>query len=666
MLASASLACVYYAVARIGLVLQLPGSSVSIFWPPAGVAVAALLLFGVRLWPGIPVAAFFANFLYLGSSQSAAVAALAIAAGNTLEALTAFWVLRRFAGEGNFFNRARGVFWFVGTVTAACTLASTIGITGQWVTGILPDGTFRSAWITWWTGDTAGILVLTPVILCWIREPWWRYRKTQLLELLGLATLTSVAAELSFGGWIHSEVVNSLPYRLVGVGLLWCAFRFGPRETSTIGMLSSAIAIAHTWARLGQAQGGRLVELGPFVGPTLTPTDSLIQLQIFVCAVSVMSVTLAGAMAERRRSEKELSEAEARFRTIFEQAAVGVALIETATGRYVRVNNRYCELLGFAAGEMIQTTFQSLSHPEDLPQDLDYMKKLIAGHIREFTLERRYYRRDGSIIWVNLTVSPMWRPNEKPEHHIAVIQDIVKRKEAEAALRTANSQLKQLSREMIRIRDSERRHLARELHDEVGQSLAALRINLQLLRTAGDDRERDQCRVNDSVTIIDHILEEVRDLSFSMRPPLLHEAGLAPALRSYFEEQSARTGLPIDFAGSMDGEPIPPEVSLALFRIAQEALTNAIRHSQAQRIFVTLDQHSDRIKLVIADNGSGIQARTPERVQQRPRLGLLGMEERTALLGGAFTVQSSPGGGTVISVHVPLKSVELAQETAEI
>src|SRR5689334_12310810 len=105
MLASAGLACVYYAVARIGLVLQLPGASVSIFWPPAGVALAAFLLFGFRLWPGIVVAAFFANFLALGSSSSAAVAALAIAVGNTLEALTAFWVLRRFVGEGNFFNR---------------------------------------------------------------------------------------------------------------------------------------------------------------------------------------------------------------------------------------------------------------------------------------------------------------------------------------------------------------------------------------------------------------------------------------------------------------------------------------------------------------------------------------------------------------------------------
>src|SRR5262249_49237619 len=156
-----------------------------------------------------------------------------------------------------------------------------------------------------------------------------------------------------------------------------------------------------------------------------------------------------------------------------------VALIETATGRFVRVNDRYCALVGYTADEMILTTYQAITHPEDLAAALNNMRRLVAGNIREFTMEKRYRRKDGSVVWVNLSGSATWQAGERPEYHIDVAEDISERKQAEEALRTAHAKLTQLSHEMIRIRDNDRRHLARELHDEIGQSLAALRINMQ-------------------------------------------------------------------------------------------------------------------------------------------------------------------------------------------
>src|SRR5438876_611591 len=119
---------------------------------------------------------------------------------------------------------------------------------------------------------------------------------------------------------------------------------------------------------------------------------------IFGCGVSLTGLTLAAAIAERTHFEEELTEAEARLRTIFEQAAVGVALIETATGRFVRVNDRYCRLVGYTAKEMTGMNFQQITHPEDLQRDTDNMRRIIAGEIGEFTMEKRYYRKDGSTV----------------------------------------------------------------------------------------------------------------------------------------------------------------------------------------------------------------------------------------------------------------------------
>jgi two-component system sensor histidine kinase UhpB len=503
-------------------------------------------------------------------------------------------------------------------------------------------------------GHLAGMLVLGPAVYCWLLNPRLRVRDERAVEFLVVLVLSAAIAELRFGGWIQLEVANSLPY-LVVPGLFWCAFRLGPRETSSVAFVSSSVAIAHTWRNVALTQAGQAAGpiFAPFVSHTLNTSQSLIMLQVFVSTVSVTAMALAAAVAERTRFQEDLNESEARFRTIFEQAAVGVALADAA-GRFVRINQRYCDLLGYSADELMQKTVQEVTHPDDLPSCLENMQRMIACRERNYSMEKRYIRKDGTTIWVNLSVSPTWHANEAPANLIGVIEDITTRKQAEEDLRSAHTKLQQLSREMIRVRDNERRHLARELHDEIGQNLAALRINMQLLRGPEDFSEESQ-RIDDSICIIDRILEEVRHLSLSLRPPLLNESGLAVALGTYVKEQSARCGLPIGFESSVDDVPVRPEIALALFRISQEALTNAVRYANAERVSVSLDRVNDDILLVIEDDGVGIPRGLAEEPGPRPRLGLLGMQERTAQLGGSFTVKSEPGNGTVVSVQVPLK-----------
>ena len=140
-------------------------------------------------------------------------------------------------------------------------------------------------------------------------------------------------------------------------------------------------------------------------------------------------------MAAIEQREFRSRRGEDSFRAVFEQAAVGVAQIETKTSRFVMVNQRYCDIVGYTAEELIGLTIQEISYPDDLPANERNLKLLRAGAIREFSMEKRYYRKDGGIVWVELTVSAMWAPGEEPDYHIAVVVDLTKRKKAEDELR---------------------------------------------------------------------------------------------------------------------------------------------------------------------------------------------------------------------------------------
>jgi len=151
--------------------------------------------------------------------------------------------------------------------------------------------------------------------------------------------------------------------------------------------------------------------------------------------VAHMQSNLAASNEARDAHVAALRDSEARFRVLFEQAAIGVALIDSISGRFVRVNKCYCDLVAFSEAELLEANYQAISHPEELKTDLENMRRLVAGELREFVMEKRLYRKDGSVIWVLLTVSPTWAPGATPNFHIAVVQDITKRRETEIALR---------------------------------------------------------------------------------------------------------------------------------------------------------------------------------------------------------------------------------------
>ena len=157
--------------------------------------------------------------------------------------------------------------------------------------------------------------------------------------------------------------------------------------------------------------------------------------------LNALNVSLQVEVEEHRRAREELRNSEEKFRAMFEQAAVGVALCDSRKGTYIRVNQCYCDIVGYTFEEIRQLTFLKITHPEDLQEDLDYMQQLLEGKIREFTLEKRYFHKNGAIVWVKATVSPMWDIGAEPDFHLAFVEDITRNKQAEAALKESEEKL---------------------------------------------------------------------------------------------------------------------------------------------------------------------------------------------------------------------------------
>jgi signal transduction histidine kinase len=253
---------------------------------------------------------------------------------------------------------------------------------------------------------------------------------------------------------------------------------------------------------------------------------------------------------------------------------------------------------------------------------------------------------------------PVRLPNRQVAIY-AIYRDISEHKQAEAALRQTNERLQELSRRLFQVQEDERRHLARELHDQMGQALTAAKLNLQAAQRL-EERGLIARKLDDGIAVLETLLQQARQISLDLRPPLLDDLGLVPALRWYLDQQAQRAGLRIEFFADPALERMSPEIETACFRVAQEALTNVVRHARAQTVSVELHRTPEALHLVVRDDGIGFDVMRAE--QQGVSLGLLGMRERVTLLGGEMDCQSAPGRGTEIHAFFPVRTRSDAQE----
>ena len=284
------LAAVYFAAAKLGLLLAFVNPSATPVWPPTGIALAAFLIFGARVWPAIFAAAFLANLTTAGS----VLTSVGIAGGNTLEGLLGAYLVRRFAAGRQAFGRPRNAFRFAVLAGAVATVVSaTCGVTSLALGGFAAWADFWRIWVTWWLGDAAGALVIAPVLLLWIENPRVQWTRQQTAEAAALVVCLVLVGQLVFGGDFPADIQNyPLEFLCIPI-LLWAAFRFGARETATATLLLSVIAIS-----------GTLRGYGPFA--RATRNESLLLLQAFIAVIAVTKLIVAAIVAERRRMEGHL------------------------------------------------------------------------------------------------------------------------------------------------------------------------------------------------------------------------------------------------------------------------------------------------------------------------------------------------------------------------
>jgi PAS domain S-box-containing protein len=220
-------------------------------------------------------------------------------------------------------------------------------------------------------------------------------------------------------------------------------------------------------------------------------------------------------------------------------------------------------------------------------------------------------------------------------------------------VRAGRQRLQSLSHRLLKVQETERRHIAHELHDEIGQALTALKINLQAIQRTEQDATPAR-HLEESISIVAQTIEQVRNLALDLRPALLDELGLVPALRWYLDRQRQRSGLQIDFVAEPPELRLPADLATVCFRVVQEALTNIIRHAYASAVTVELRQRAADLLLVVQDDGAGFDvAAALERAAGGASLGLLGLQERVLLVGGQVTIDSAPAAGTTITALLP-------------
>jgi signal transduction histidine kinase/ActR/RegA family two-component response regulator len=288
------LTVVYFAIGKLALKLAFINASASPVWPPAGIALAALLVFGYRTWPGIFLGALLVNLTTTGNIATS----LCIASGNTLEGVCCVWLVTRFAGGTRVFDRAQDVFKFAFAVMIATVISPTFGVTSLVLGGFANWAHFNAIWLTWWLGDATGDLVVAPLIILWSIVPSWRLQRREAVEVILLLVLLALLGETVFGGWFPISAKNYPISFICGPIVIWTAFRFAQRETATGILILSAIAI---W--------GTLRHFGPFIMET--QNQSLLILQTSTAVLAITAMALAAGMAERRHAEEAIEQQKA-------------------------------------------------------------------------------------------------------------------------------------------------------------------------------------------------------------------------------------------------------------------------------------------------------------------------------------------------------------------
>ncbi|MBI3526868.1 MAG: PAS domain S-box protein [Betaproteobacteria bacterium] len=358
--------------------------------------------------------------------------------------------------------------------------------------------------------------------------------------------------------------------------------------------------------------------------------------------LAAANARLVEETAERGKAEQTLRERAELLRVTFDSAPAGIYMADPE-GRYVKANLAYQRMVGHSEGELRGKNIFSLTHPDDLPQNHVLREELIAGKREFFQVEKRYCTRSGGLIWVRNTVSLIKDATGEPRFTVTVSQDITERKLAEQALQKSERRLRQAL--------DEREHLSRDLHDHIIQAIYAIGMQLEVCQRLLHDSPKDtETRLAQAIGGLNGVIREVRHYISGSEPQVLSKPELGVELAKLVETISAMSTL--RFRLKLDplaAAWLTPQQAEHVLHIAREALSNAVRHSQAKHAELSLHGTDAGVRLEIRDDGVGFDPGAAG----RDAGGLRNMQSRARQIGEQLETVSSPGQGTTIILHIP-------------
>ena len=366
--------------------------------------------------------------------------------------------------------------------------------------------------------------------------------------------------------------------------------------------------------------------------------------------------TIARDTSEQERAKHALRESEIRFRQIAENINE-VFWVWTAhqNARLLYVSPAYETIWGRSCESLYSSpqSWREALHPKD--------KEWVLAEIANQDLKTasdvtyRIVRPNQSVRWIRDRIFPVRDASGAVVRFAGIAEDITKSKEAEEALNTANQRLRILSRRRIQVQEDERRRLSRELHDQIGQLLTAGNTNLQSARRSRSRRAITNM-LDKTIALLDQILQQVRQISFDIWPPVLDDLGLAPAMHWMLDDTITRAGLSGEFFADPNLKRGDEESETACYRVGLEAVANVVRHAHARKVWLELRNDGEALQLLVRDDGIGFDVAAAEKRVRRDRLGLVGMHDRATAVGGQFECKSTPGHGTEVRAFFPVSS----------
>ena len=365
------------------------------------------------------------------------------------------------------------------------------------------------------------------------------------------------------------------------------------------------------------------------------------------------TVKMSGAVSdisERREAEEALRESEERLSLVMKSVEDYAIIVTDPKGVIKGWNSGAAKMFGYAEGDILGNNCEILFTPEDRAAGIPGREMKTAIERGSVEDERIHIRRDGSRFFFSGVIQPL--KDGRIDGFVKIARDLTERIAAEQIKRD-----KEMLQKLVGAQEDERKRIARDLHDELGQLLTGLRLKLEAVRRLCENHEELCGKIDESQLLAKQIDVGIDFLAWELRPAALDDLGLRAALEKYVREWSHYAGVSAELIGSgIRKERFAPEAETNLYRIVQEALNNTHKHAKAKNVEVIFDKREDSIVLIIADNGRGFDPL--DKLNRDAGIGLIGMQERAALIGGTLEIESAPDEGTTIFVRVPFSPVQ--------